>query len=337
MLNKIISAAGRWESILVLFILVAAVLGWALSPHFLNTENLWSQSRSFIVVGFLALGLAPVVVTGNIDLSGESVLAICAVILGLLYKQGVNVWEACVVVVILGSLIGLLNGVLTAVFGLPSLVVTLASLISFRGLAYVILGEHPIAGFPDSFVALGNGNLGATLIPQSLVAFGTVSLVIFVMLHLTIWGRRLYAIGANPASAALSGVPVRRMQISAFVLSGALAGCASILLAARYNSVRADVATGVLLSVLTVVLLGGISIFGGSGNLGGLLLSLVLVGLIQNGMSLANIAEEGQHLIVGALLIAAVVIPRLISGLGSHRLSQQRSGARSDAHDRQSG
>lgn len=333
MLNKIFSAAGKWESILVLFIFVSILLGWALSPHFLNTENLWSQSRSFIVIGFLALGLAPVVVTGNIDLSGESVLAICAVTLGLLYKQGINVWEACVVVVLLGSIIGLLNGVLTAVLGLPSLVVTLATLISFRGLAYVILEERPIAGFPDSFVALGNGNLGSTLIPQSLAAFGVVSLVIFVMLHLTIWGRRLYAIGANPASAAMSGVPVRAIQISAFVLSGALAGCASILLAARYNSVRADVATGLLLSVLTVVLLGGISIFGGSGNLGGVFLSLILVGLIQNGMSLANIAEEAQHLIVGALLIAAVIIPRLTSALGRFHLLSQRGLVRPDQHD----
>lgn len=337
MLNKVLSVAGRWEAILVVFILVAIALGSGLSPHFLNAENLWSQSRSFIVVGFLALGLAAVVITGDIDLSGESVLAICAVLLGILYEHGVNIWEASIVAVALGSLIGLLNGVLTAAVGLPSLVVTLASLISFRGLAYVILERRPIASFPESFVALGNGNIGSTFIPQSLVAFGIASLIIDVMLHLTIWGRRLFAIGANPASAALSGVPVRRLRISAFVLSGALAGCASVLLAARYNSVRADVATGLLLSVLTVVLLGGISIFGGSGNLTGLLLSLVLVGLIQNGMSLANIAEEGQHLIVGALLIAAVVIPRLISRLSSYRLSPQRTLARSDAHDRQSG
>jgi len=321
MIKNNIGAVGKWESVLVLFIITSVVLGWVLSPYFLNTENLLNQSRSFIVVGFLALGLAPIVITGDLDLSGESILALCAVILGLLFEQGVNVWVASFIVIIVGSIIGLLNGVLTAVLGLPSLVVTLASLISFRGLAYVILEDRPIVGFPEPFIALGNGNIGSTLIPQSLIAFGIVSIIIFVMVHFTIWGRRLYAIGRNSASAALSGVPVRRIRISAFILSGALAGCASILLAARYASVRADVATGLLLSVLTVVLLGGISIFGGSGNLPGVVLSLILVGLIQNGMSLANIAEEAQYLFIGVLLIASVIIPRLILALRNYQLS----------------
>lgn len=315
MIYKLISVGKKWESIIVLFIFISILMGWKLSPHFLNTENLMNQTRNFIVVGFLAIGLAPVVIAGEIDLSGESILVICAVIMGLLFEQGVNIWEASIVAVVLGSTIGLLNGILIAIFGLPSLVVTLAGLISFRGLAYVILGDQPITGFPNSFVALGNGNIGSTLIPESLAIFGIVSAILFVMLHRSIWGRRLYAIGSNSASAALSGISLRQVRISTFVFSGAMAGCASVTLAARYASVRADMATGVLLSVLTVVLLGGISIFGGSGNLGGVLLSLVLVGLIQNGMSLANIAEEGQNLIIGALLIAAVIIPRLLSNI----------------------
>jgi rhamnose transport system permease protein len=324
MINKIISVAGKWETILVLFIIISIILGGVLSPHFLNTENLLNQTRSFIVVGFLALGLTVVIVTGEIDLSGESILALCAVVLGLLYRHGVNIWAASIMIVMLGSIVGAMNGMLTVFFKLPSLVVTLASLIAFRGLAFVLLERYPIAGFPEPFVQLGNGNIGSTQIPQSLVVFGIASIVVFIMLHLTIWGRRLYAIGANPVSAALSGVPIRWTKISTFILSGTMAGCATIMLAARYDSVRADAGQGLLLSILTVVLLGGVSIFGGSGNLGGVILSLILVGLIQNGMSLANIFSEAQKLIIGILLILAVIIPRLISALDKYSVRPKR-------------
>ena len=138
MINKIISVVGKWETILMLFIFISIIFGGVLSPHFLNTENLLSQTRSFIVVGFLALGLTVVIVTGEIDLSGESILALCAVVLGLLYRHGVNVWVASIIIIILGSIVGAMNGVLTVFFKLPSLVVTLASLIAFRGLAFVL-------------------------------------------------------------------------------------------------------------------------------------------------------------------------------------------------------
>jgi rhamnose transport system permease protein len=317
MTRKLASIIGKWEAILVVLIVIAIILGSALSPFFLKTDNLLSQTRSFIVVGFLALGLTAVVITGEIDLSGESILATCVVVLGLLFERGVNIWVACFLVILLGTLIGFMNGFLTVVFGLPSLVVTLASLISFRGLAFVLLERRPITGFPESFLNLGNGNIGATQIPQTLVVFSVAVVFVFILLHLTVWGRRLFAIGTNPNSAALSGVPIRYIKISTFVLSGAMAGCAAVALAARFGSVRADAGQGLILSVLTVVLLGGISIFGGSGSLAGVILSLVLVGLIQNGMSLANIASEAQNLVIGFLLIITVIIPRFISALKS--------------------
>lgn len=313
MINKNVIILGKWELIVFILIVVAIGLGSSLSPHFLNSDNLLSQTRSFIVVGFLALGLTAVVITGNIDLSGESILAICAVVLGLLFEKGVNIWAASFLIVLLGILIGLLNGTLTVVFGLPSLVVTLASLISFRGLAFVLLERRPITGFPAAFVSLGNGTVGSSQIPQSLVVFATAAVLVFVLLHLTVWGRRVFAIGANPISASISGLPIRRIRISTFVLSGAMAACATVMLAARFGSVRADAGQGLILSVLTVVLLGGISIFGGSGNLSGVILSLILVGLIQNGMSLANIASEAQNLLIGFLLIVTVIIPRVLA------------------------
>lgn len=304
---------GRWDVILIALIVVALVAGSLLSPFFLNFDNLLSQTRDLMVVAFLALGLVPIVILGDIDLSGESILAVCAITLGLMFEGGVNIWVAASVAVVLGGLIGAANGLLTVLLRIPSLVVTLATLISLRGLAFVLVEDRPIVGFGDGFVALGNGSLGETAIPLSLLAFAVVAIPVWCLLNLSVVGRWIYAIGSNIGAARLSGIPVGAVRVITFIFSGAMAGCAAVILAAHYDSVRADAAQGAVLNVLTVVLLGGISIFGGAGNLGGVLLSLTLVGLVQNGMRLANIPAEPQALVIGGLLIFSVVIPRLFS------------------------
>lgn len=314
MSNRPSSPTGRWDLVLFGLIVVALVAGSLLSPFFLNFDNLLSQTRDLMVIGFLALGLMPIVVMGDIDLSGESILAVCAVTLGLMFEAEVDIWVAAGLIVVLGGLIGTANGLLTVLLRIPSLVVTLATLISLRGLAFVLVEDRPIVGFGESFVALGNGSVDNTAIPQSLLAFLAVVIPVWCILNLSVAGRWLYAIGSNAASARLSGIPVGGVRVAAFAFSGTMAGCAAVILAAHYDSVRADAAQGAVLSVLTVVLLGGVSIFGGVGNLGGVLLSLVLVGLVQNGMRLANISAEPQALVIGSLLIFSVVIPRIFSG-----------------------
>lgn len=319
MLDKVVRLTGRWDVVLVGLIVVALVAGSLLSPFFLNFDNLLSQTRDLMVIGFLALGLVPIVIMGDIDLSGESILAVCAVTLGMLFEVHVDIWLAAIMVIVLGGLIGATNGTLAVVLRLPSLVVTLATLISLRGLAFVLVEDRPIVGFPDAFVALGNGSLGETAIPQSLVAFILVAAPVWCVLNLSVAGRWIYAIGSNIGAARLSGIPVNAIRIVAFASSGAMAGCAAVIVAAHYDSVRADAAQGAVLSVLTVVLLGGVSIFGGSGNLGGVLLSLILVGLVQNGMRLANISAEPQALVIGGLLIFSVVIPRIFSSFQQSR------------------
>jgi rhamnose transport system permease protein len=315
-MDKLAILFRRWEVTLFFLILIAVIVGASLSPYFLNAENLLSQTRSFIVIGMLDLGLTIVVVLGEIDLSGESILAVCAVILGLLFESGVNIWLGSFSIFILGGMLGGINGLIVGKLKLPSLVVTLASLIAYRGLAFVILERRPITGFPAGFVALGNGSIGSTQIPQSLLLFFLVASLVHILLHSTIYGRRMFAIGSNARAAELSGLSLGRTRILAFSFSGALAGLGAVMLAARFDSVRADAAQGALLSAITAVLLGGVSIFGGSGTVFGVVLSLVLVGLLQNGMRLANIAAEVQQMIIGGLLIAAVIIPRLMTLLG---------------------
>jgi rhamnose transport system permease protein len=322
-MDRLAALFRRWEAALIILILIAIVVGANLSPFFLSAENLLSQTRAFIVVGMLSLGLTIVVVIGEIDLSGESILAVCAVILGLLYEAGVSIWLGCFLALLLGGVLGLINGLIVSKLQLPSLVVTLASLIAYRGLAFVILERRPITGFPPDFVALGNGNLSSTQIPQSLPVFILVGLLVAALLHSTVQGRWMYAVGGNARTAELSGLPIGRIRILVFTLSGALAGLGAIILAARFDSVRADAAQGALLSAVTAVLLGGVSIFGGAGTVGGVVLSLILVGLLQNGMRLANIAAEVQQMIIGTLLIAAVIVPRLMAILGD-RLAVSR-------------
>jgi rhamnose transport system permease protein len=272
-----------------------------------------------MIIGFLAVGLVPIVIMGDIDLSGEANLAVCAVTFGLMFDAGVNVWLAAALAIVLGAAIGAMNGILTVALRLPSLVVTLATLISLRGVAFVLVEDRPITGFGDAFVALGNGSVGGTAIPQSLVIFLAVALPIWCVLNFSVAGRWIYAIGANLRTAQVTGIPVGAVRIAAFTLSGAMAGCAAVILAAHYDSVRADAAQGAVLSVLTAVLLGGVSIFGGSGNLGGVLLALMLVGLLQNGMRLADISAEPQALVIGGLLIFSVIIPGIFSAIRQGR------------------
>ncbi len=309
----------HWEFVLAVLIVLALVAGWALSPFFLTADNLLSQTRDLMVIGFLALGLTPVVVMGEIDLSGESNLAVCAITLGLLFEQHVNIWLASAAAIGLGAIIGALNGALIVTLRLPSLIVTLATLISLRGLAFVLVEERPIAGFPAAFVALGNQTVDGTLAPQSLAVFLIVALPIWFVLSATVFGRWLYAIGSNAKAARLSGIPNEHVRLAVFTFAGAMAGCAAVILAAHYDSVRADAAQGAVLNVLTVVLLGGVSIFGGSGSLGAVLMSLALIGLIENGMRLADIPAEPQALVIGGLLIFSVVIPRLLYSFGEWR------------------
>lgn len=297
-----------WELVIAGLIAVALVAGQMLSPYFLTIDNLLSQTRDLVVIGLLAVALIPVIVAGDIDLSGESILGLSAVCFGLLYESGIDAGTAALIVVALGALIGAFNGALVIGLGLPSLVVTLATLISLRGLAYVLLERRPISAFPDWLVGLGNSTVPGTPLPQSLLVLIAVAAAVAVVLRATVFGRWVYAIGGNALAARYSGVPNQLVRFCSFGFSGAVAALAAIIAAGRFDSVRADTGEGIVLSVLTVVLLGGVSIFGGSGGVVGVMLALVLIGLIQNAMSLANIGVELQALVIGALLIISVIL-----------------------------
>jgi rhamnose transport system permease protein len=213
------------------------------------------------------------------------------------------------VVLVVGALGGLLNGLIVARGGLPSLVVTLGTLALFRGMALIVLGPRGVSDFPSAFTELGFGHVPGTLIPWPFVVFLGLAVVLGIVLHRTWIGRQVFAIGKNPSTARFSGVRVTRVRVSLFVLSGVIAALAGVILTSRLSSARADAGSGMTLTVATVVLLGGVNIFGGSGTIPGVALAVLCVAVMQNALRLANVTVEVQSIALGLLLILSVVIP----------------------------
>jgi rhamnose transport system permease protein len=299
----------RWETLLLVALLGLIVLGSYLSPFFLTPGNFSNLIAALMEVAIMALPMTLIIVAGEIDLSVESMAGLASAILGFLWAAGVPLTIAIPAVLIVGALGGLMNGLLVARGGLPSLVVTLGTLALFRGLALIVLGPRGISDFPPGFTELGFGHVPGTLIPWPFVIFLGLALLLGIVLHRTWIGRQIYAIGKNTGAARFSGVRVIRAKVSLFVLSGLIAALAGIILTSRLSSARADAGSGMTLTVVTVVLLGGVNIFGGSGTIPGVVLAVLAVAVMQNALRLAHVTVEVQSIALGLLLILSVVIP----------------------------
>jgi len=309
----------RWEWLLVALIIVVSLFNSWLSPYFLEVNNLFRTSSDFMELGLMMLPMVFIIITGNIDLSVASNLAMCASFMGWLFNNGWNIWAAAGAALVLGGLAGLLNGFLVARVKLPALVVTLGTFAFYRGMAYVLLGDQAARGYPASFTYLGQGKIGNTPVPFSLVLFSVLAIIFGLVLHKTTFGRAVYTIGNNEEAARYAGVPVARIKMIIFVASGLMAALAGIVLAARFGSTRPDIGLGLELDVITATVLGGIDIFGGSGTMIGAVLSLILIGVMRFGMSLVNIQGQVQGIAIGFLLILAIMLPnigRKLSGGG---------------------
>jgi rhamnose transport system permease protein len=301
----------RWESLLVIAVLGLVVLGTSLSPLFLTPGNFSNLIAALMEVAIMALAMTLIIVAGEIDLSVESMAGLASAVLGFLWAAGVPLTIGIPVVLLVGALGGLLNGLFVARGGLPSLVVTLGTLALFRGLALIVLGPRGISDFPPAFTELGFGRVPGTPIPWPFVIFVGLAVLLGIVLHRTWIGRQIYAIGKNAGAARFSGVRVTRVKIGLFVLSGLIAALAGIILTSRLSSARADAGAGMTLTVVTVVLLGGVNIFGGSGTIPGVVLAVIAVAVMQNALRLASVTVEVQSIALGSLLILSVVIPTL--------------------------
>lgn len=311
---------GRWETLLVGLILLVGWWSTTLSPFFLTRINLLDLTTPYIFIGLLALGLTFVVIAGEIDISVASTMAVSAVSFAEIWQGGTNVWLAALAALAVATLLGLVNGVLVGVFNLPSLAVTLGTLAAYRGLAYVILEGEARSGFPTGFTDIGGGYINNELPKALLVLFGS-AVVLGLLLHVTRFGRYVYAIGSNREAARFSGIPVARVRVAVFALSGFMAGCAGIVYLGYFGSVQADAASGSeLIDVVTAVVLGGVNIFGGSGSIPGVILALILVAELRNGMQLDNLSGATQDMVIGGLLVGAILagnIARAAQGRGT--------------------
>jgi rhamnose transport system permease protein len=299
----------RWEMLLLVALLALIVLGNALSPHFLTPGNFSNLLAALMEVAIMALPMTLIIIAGEIDLSVESMAGLASALLGFMWAAGVPLEIAIPLVLVAGALGGLMNGLLVARGGLPSLVVTLGTLALFRGLALIILGPRGISDFPEAFTELGFGQVPGTSIPWPFVVFVTIAVILGIVLHRTWVGRQVYAIGKNTGAARYSGVRVMRVRTGLFVLSGLVAALAGIILTSRLSSARADAGQGMTLTVVTVVLLGGVNIFGGRGTIPGVVLAVFVVAVMQNALRLASVTVEVQSIALGSLLILSVVIP----------------------------
>ena len=312
----------RWEWMLVGLILLDVVLNTRLSPFFLDARNLSRTSSDFMEIGLMMLPMVFIIITGNIDLSVASNMGMSASFMGLLHNLGVNIWVAALAGLLLGTLGGLLNGVLVARVKLPALVVTLGTYAFYRGIAYGFLGDQAARGYPKAFTYFGQGKVFGSLVPFSVALFVVLAIIFGLVLHRTTFGRYLFAIGNNENATLYSGVPVARIKFIIYTLSGFMAALAGLILAARFGSTRPDIGTGLELSVITAVVLGGVDINGGKGTMIGAGLSLLLIGLMRFGMGLLNIQGQVQGIVIGLLLILSILLPGVAGQISSVRMNR---------------
>ncbi len=299
-----------WEALLFAVALAIFVANSFASPYFLNAWNLSDATFNFTEKAMIAFAMALLIIAGEIDLSVASIIALASTAMGLAMTAGVDTLGIVAIGVATGLICGAVNGVLVAGFGLPSIVVTIGTMSLFRGIAFIVLGDKAFNGYPPEFAWFGQGYVW-WVISVELVLFALLAVIYFLLLHRTTFGRAVYAIGNNPVAAQFSGIRVARVKFVLFLLTGLMAGVASVCLTSRLGSTRPSIATGWELEIVTMVVLGGVNILGGSGTIPGVVIAAFVMGLVTFGLGLLNVPGIVMSIFVGLLLIGVIALPRL--------------------------
>ena len=300
-----------WPSLLLVVAIALFILNIFTSPYFLSPWALSDATFNFTEKAIIAFAMALLIVSGEIDLSVAAIIALASTVMGLCLQFGFGTVELVLVGVFVGVLGGAFNGCLVVGLGLPSIVVTIGTMSFFRGISFIILGDQAFNGYPESFAFFGQGYVW-WVISFEFVLFIGVGLIYFVLLHKTIFGRQIFAVGNNPIAAQFSGVRVKRVKFILFCLVGLMSGIAAILLTSRLGSTRPSIAQGWELEVITMVVLGGVSILGGSGTIQGVFIAAFIMGLISFGLGLLNIPGIVMSIFIGGLLISVIALPIII-------------------------
>jgi rhamnose transport system permease protein len=294
-----------------LLVLVASIIfSHLLSPFFRDLFFVLDSSSFYVEFGIVALPLTFVIIAGLIDLSVASQMALVACVSATFYELGLPFGFVIAGGLLLGMLLGTFNGFLVTFFRLPSIIVTIATLSLYRGLAQVLLGDHSIGRFPDWFVGFDMRYAG--IVPAPLIVFTILTIITGIILNRTLFGRATYAIGTNERAAVFSGINVVRHKMILFITTGFFAALGGLMMISRLGVARYDLAEGGELEVVTIALLGGTDINGGRGNVIGTFIAFFVLVVLKSGMSVANFKIENQLAIIGSLLIVAIVVTNLM-------------------------
>ncbi len=305
-------------------LIIICVIFALIEPAFLSPRNLFNVLRQVSIYGLLALGMTFVILTGGIDLSVGSLLALSGLVAAAVYKGGTGLLSAGTAgqaegfglpaaigaAILVGLIGGLLQGTAVSRLKVPPFIVTLGGLTAFRGAALLFSGGQPISTFTDEFKFWGQGMVGP--VPVPVIIFLGFAVVAFIVLRYTRYGRRVYAVGGNPEAARLSGLNVSNITLSVYAITGFFAGLSGFLLSSRLNSAEQVAGVGYELTVIAGVVIGGTSLFGGEGGIFGTVIGILLIGVLNNGLTLMNVSPYYQQILVGLIIVLAVYLDQVI-------------------------
>lgn len=299
---------GSWEVLLFCVAVLIFIANSFASPYFLNAWNLSDATFNFTEKALIAFAMALLIIAGEIDLSVAAIIALASTAMGYAAQLGVGAPGLVAIGITTGLACGAFNGLLVAGLKLPSIVVTIGTMSLFRGISYLVLGDQAFGKYPPEFAFFGQGYV-FWVISFEFVLFLVMAVVFAILLHRTNFGRHVYVIGNNPHAARFSGIPVERVKFILFLLTGLMSGIAAVCLTSRLGSTRPSIAQGWELEVVTMVVLGGVSILGGSGTIVGVVIAAFVMGLVTFGLGLLNVPGIVMSIFIGLLLIITIALP----------------------------
>ncbi|MEP3848150.1 MAG: ABC transporter permease [Paracoccaceae bacterium] len=316
--SRLYNSLRSWEALLLAVAIAIFLVNSFSSPYFLNAWNLSDATFNFTEKAMIAFAMALLIIAGEIDLSVASIIALASTAMGLAVQYGAGTPELVLIGLTVGLLCGAFNAFFVTVLGLPSIVATIGTMSLFRGISFIILGDDAYRGYPSDFAWFGQGYI-YWVFTVEMAIFVILAVIYGVLLHKTNFGRAVYAIGNNPTGALFSGIRVQRVKFILFLLTGLMSGVAAICLTSRLGSTRPSIAQGMELEVVTMVVLGGVNILGGSGSIPGVVIAAFVMGLVTFGLGLLNVPGIVMSIFIGLLLIGVIALPRLWTMLAAQK------------------